>query len=40
MIHLAELRKEVIKEEVERLSSMDEIKCRILGLSEDEALDG
>ncbi len=40
MIHLAELRKEVIKEEVERLSSMDEIKCRIMGLSEDEALDG
>jgi|TARA_B100000085_G_scaffold283160_1_gene313172 hypothetical protein len=40
MIHLAELRKQVIKEEVERLSSMDEIKCRIMGLSEDEALDG
>ena len=40
MIHLAEMKKEVIKEEVERLSSMDEIKCRILGLGEDEALNG
>tara|TARA_Y100001973_G_C5203076_1_gene339319 strand:- start:1076 stop:2164 length:1089 start_codon:yes stop_codon:yes gene_type:complete len=40
MIHLAEMKKEVIKEEVERLSSMDEIKCRIMGLGEDEALNG
>jgi hypothetical protein len=40
MIHLAQMKKEVIKEEVERLSSMDEIKCRILGLGEDEALNG
>ena len=40
MIHLAEMKKESIKEEVERLSSMDEIRCRILGLGEDEALNG
>lgn len=40
MILLAEKRKEIISEEIERLSSMDEIKCRILGLKEDEALDG
>jgi hypothetical protein len=40
MIHLAEMRKEVIKEEIDKLSSMDEIKCRILGLGEDEALGG
>ena len=40
MIHLAEMKKEIIKEEVERLSSMDEIKCRIMGLGEDEALNG
>ncbi len=40
MIHLAEMRKEVVKEEIEKLSSMDEIKCRILGLGEDEALNG
>ena len=37
---LAEMKKEIIKEEVDRLSSMDEIKCRILGLGEDEALNG
>ena len=40
MIHLAELKKEIVKEEIDRLSSMDELKCRILGLSEDEALNG
>jgi hypothetical protein len=40
MIHLAEMRKEIVKEEIEKLSSMDEIKCRILGLGEDEALNG
>lgn len=38
MIHLAQLRKESISEEVEKLSSMDEIKARIMGLSEDEVL--
>lgn len=40
MIHLAEMKKEIIKEEVDRLSSMDEVRCRILGLGEDEALNG
>ena len=40
MIHLAEIRKSVVKEEIDNLSSMDEIKCRILGLGEDEALNG
>lgn len=40
LLKLAELRKQVIKEEGERLSSMDEVKCRILGLSEDEVLNG
>ncbi len=40
MIHLAEMKKEILKEEVDRLSSMDEIKCRIMGLGEDEALNG
>jgi hypothetical protein len=38
LIKLAELRKQVVSDEVERLSSMDEVKARILGLSEDEAL--
>ena len=40
MIKLAELRKKVVKEEIDNLSSMDEMKARILGLSEEEALDG
>ncbi len=40
MIHLAEMRKKAIKEEVDRLTDMDEIKARIMGLSEEEAIDG
>ncbi len=40
MIHLAELRKKAIKQEVDRLTDMDEIKARIMGLSEEEAIDG
>ena len=40
MIDLANLRKKAIKEEIGRLSGMDEIKARILGLSEEEAIDG
>jgi hypothetical protein len=40
MIKLAELRKQMLKDEVQKLSSMDEIKSRILGLSEDEVLNG
>ena len=38
MLNLAELRKQSIKDEVENLSSMDEIKARIMGISEDEVL--
>ena len=38
MLNLAEKRKEVVKGEVKNLSSMDEIKARILGISEDEVL--
>ncbi len=40
LIKLAELRKKVIKEEIDKLSTLDEVKARILGLTEDEALDG
>jgi len=40
MIKLAEIRKKALEEEVERLSSMDEIKCRIMGLTEEEVLNG
>ena len=38
MIHLANMRKETLKEEVENLSTLDEMKARVLGLSEDEVL--
>lgn len=40
MLKLAEMRKESVKEEVDNLSSMEEIKCRILGISEEEILNG
>ena len=40
LLKLAELRKKSIKNEIERLTTLDEIKGRILGLSEDEALNG
>ena len=40
LIKLAELRKQSVKNEVERLSSLDEFKCRIMGISEDEITDG
>ena len=40
MIKLAEIRKKALEEEVGRLSSMDEIKCRIMGLTEEEVLNG
>jgi len=38
MIKLANLRKEAVAEEVQKLTSMDEIKARIMGISEDEIL--
>ncbi len=40
MIKLADLRKESLKEETKKLASMDEIKARIMGLTEDEVLNG
>ena len=40
LIRMAELRKKTIKEEVENLSTMDDIKARIFGLSEEEAVNG
>ena len=40
MIKLAENRKNAIKDEVQNLSSMDELKARIMGISEDEVLNG
>jgi len=40
LIQLAELRKKTVKEEVQKLSTIDEVKARILGLTEDEVLEG
>ena len=36
MIKLAELRKQAVQEEAERLGTLDEVKARILGLTQDE----
>ena len=40
LIKMAEMRKQIIEKEIDRLSSMDEIKCKILGISKDEILNG
>ena len=36
LLHLAEMRKKTVDEEVQKLSDIDEIKARILGLGEDD----
>jgi len=40
MIKMAEKRKDLIKKEIDQLTSMEEIKCKILGLSLDEGSNG
>jgi hypothetical protein len=40
LLKMADLRKKTIEKEIDRLSSMDEIKCKILGISKDEILNG
>lgn len=40
LIKMAELRKRTIKEEVDKLASMDDVKARIFGLSTEEAING
>jgi hypothetical protein len=40
LIKMAELRKSVIKKEIERLGTMDELKSKILGISEEDILNG
>jgi len=40
LIKLAELRKKAVKGEIKKLSSMDEVKARIMGMGEDEVLNG
>lgn len=40
LIRMAEMRKQVVEKEIDRLTSMDELKCKILGISKDEILNG
>ena len=40
LIKLGELRKKAVEKEAVKLSSIDEIKARILGLSEEEVYNG
>ena len=40
MIRLAEMKKKNLKKEIEHLDSMDEMKAKIMGISEQEVLDG
>ena len=40
MIKLAELRKKTLKKEIENLSSIDERKCHIMGMTEEEVFNG
>ena len=40
LIKLGEIRKKALSDEISNLSSMDEVKARILGLSDDEVLNG
>jgi hypothetical protein len=40
LIKMAEMRKQSIEKEIDRLSTMDEVKCKILGISRDEILNG
>ena len=39
MISLAEMRKEAVAEEIDKISNMDEIKARVLGLTKEEVLE-
>jgi len=40
MIELADRQKGSLEKEIEKLADMDDLKCRILGISKDEALNG
>lgn len=40
LIKMAEMRKQIVEKEIDRLSTMDELKCKILGVSKDEVLNG
>jgi hypothetical protein len=38
MVRMAEMQKKLVKEEADRMESMDSWKARILGLSKDDAV--
>jgi len=40
MIALAEMQRKTLDNDIDKLMSMDDIKCRILGISKDEAMNG
>lgn len=40
LLKMADMRKQTIEKEIDRLSTMDEVKCKILGISKDEILNG
>ena len=40
MIQLAEARKGILREQIGKISSMDDVKARIMGIGEDEILNG
>ncbi len=40
LIKMAELRKKAVKDEVDNLTTIDDVKARIFGLSEEEAING
>lgn len=40
LLRMAEMRKQVVEKEIDRLTTMDELKCKILGISKDEILNG
>jgi hypothetical protein len=40
MVLLAERQKETLEKEIDSLASMDDLKCRILGIDKDEAMNG
>ena len=40
LVKLAEMRKKTVKDEIEKLSTIDEVKARIMGITEGEVSDG
>ena len=40
LINLAEMKKKSVLEEIDKFEDMDDVKCRILGLTKDEAING